>query len=127
MAASIQAHSSYKIAGRSLEQILVRLDALVMVLKTCKDDVCVHPWRSLHADGSVDTLEQALAMEYDDYYRDLPKMEFYSCPLGYLAEEENQAAVEPMRGEETETTGSEQKLVKQDAEFDFGRHWLAFT
>lgn len=127
MAADLDAYSSYTIAGRSLEQIILRLDALIMVLKTCKDDICVHPWRSLHVDGSVDTLEQALSMKYDSYYRDLPKMEFYSCPLGYLAEEESQKTLKPWGGMEEEDTATKQKILKQDPEFDFSKHWQWFT
>lgn len=113
----LETYSSFNIAGRSLDQILPRLDALIMVLKTCKDDVCTHPWRTLHPNGKVNDLEQALDKEFDRFYKDQPKMWFSSCQKAYIAEEENQSPVKPY----TEGQG----LLKQ--EFDYANHWMSLT
>ena len=54
--------------GRPTEQVINRLDALVLVQKTCVADVCRKPWNQLHPDGSVETLAQAVHEKYDDFY-----------------------------------------------------------
>ena len=54
--------------GRPIEQVLQRLDALVLVQKTCVADVCREPWKQLHPDGSVTTLAHALYEDHDHFY-----------------------------------------------------------
>ena len=56
------------VLGRPTEQVINRLDALVLVQKTCTEDVCREPWKQLHPDGSVKTLTSALHEKYDDFY-----------------------------------------------------------
>ncbi|KAI8319258.1 alkaline phosphatase-like protein, partial [Martensiomyces pterosporus] len=48
--------------------VLNRLDALVSVLYNCKAEVCKFPWRTLHKDGKVNSLGDALDAKYDGYY-----------------------------------------------------------
>ncbi|KAF2725774.1 alkaline phosphatase-like protein [Polychaeton citri CBS 116435] len=57
--------------GRPNTQVLRRLDALMLVLKTCAMDTCRHPWRALHHNGSVDSLSDALDESHDDFYHQL--------------------------------------------------------
>ncbi|KAH8673257.1 alkaline-phosphatase-like protein [Ilyonectria robusta] len=109
--------SAYQIAGRPLDQILTRLNALIMVLKTCKDRVCTYPWESLHPDGSVQSLKQSLNGRFDEFYSNQPQMWFSDCSLGYFMEAENQ---DPVRAFETTP-----KLQKQG--FDWVNHWHHFT
>ena len=54
--------------GRAIEQVIHRLDALVLVQKSCVADGCRWPWKQLHPDGSVSTLAEALHEQYDEFY-----------------------------------------------------------
>ncbi|KAI5243090.1 arylsulfatase [Aureobasidium subglaciale] len=74
----------YTLAGRSWQQLIYRLDALLVVLKTCKGNTCVKPWESHHEDGSVAILTEALNPKFDNYYLKYPKVGFSSCELGYI-------------------------------------------
>ncbi|KAM0257585.1 hypothetical protein ACHAQJ_004285 [Trichoderma viride] len=72
----------------SLEQVVDRLDALMMVLKSCKQESCIHPWKSLHPSGNVHSLLSALSLEYDDFYREQVKVSYTKCEGGYIVESE---------------------------------------
>ncbi|KAF4462349.1 hypothetical protein FALBO_10837, partial [Fusarium albosuccineum] len=110
-------HMGYRISGRPLDEILTRLNALIMVLKTCKGRECTRPWESLHPDGRVTTLPDALREKYDSFYQQQPKMWFSECAATYIAEAENQEPIKPFGGDST----------TQKREFDWGRHWQYFT
>ncbi|KAL6870553.1 alkaline-phosphatase-like protein [Trichoderma novae-zelandiae] len=75
-----------------LEKVVDRLDALMMVLKSCKQQTCIHPWRSLHPSGDVQSLNEALSAEYDEFYRGQVKVGFTSCEIGYILESEGPQA-----------------------------------
>ncbi|CAK7222642.1 hypothetical protein SCUCBS95973_004913 [Sporothrix curviconia] len=85
-----------RIAGRPLAAVLDRLDALIMVLKSCKGDTCRHPWKKLHpkftgtsADiPTISTLVDALDKRFDAFYASLPKVRFDKCELGYIPSSE---------------------------------------
>jgi hypothetical protein len=68
--------------------VVYRLDALLVVLKTCKTSSCIHPWSSHHPSTEVETLLQALDPQYDNYYKTYPKVGFSSCELGYIPQAE---------------------------------------
>ncbi|KAJ2482458.1 hypothetical protein EV174_003209 [Coemansia sp. RSA 2320] len=70
------------------QRVLDRLDALVTVLHDCKADVCKFPWQSIHKDGQVKSLDDALEAKYDAFYRALPKFRFKSCKVYYDADNE---------------------------------------
>lgn len=123
MAADVGAHPSYEIAGRSLSQIIPRLDAMMMVLKTCKGKVCTQPWRTLHPEGDVNDLKEALAPKYDDFYEVQPKMAFFSCEDAYYLEVENQ---EPVKSWAETEEDSRLGLTRQ-GEFNLAMHWQFFT
>ena len=72
--------------GRSVEQVIHRLDALVLVLKTCTGDQCRFPWNQLHPDNSVQNLSAALHERYDQFYRDsysIAKVGWQECYSGF--------------------------------------------
>ncbi|RMZ77146.1 hypothetical protein DV737_g4488, partial [Chaetothyriales sp. CBS 132003] len=71
-----------------IARLLVRLDALLMVLKTCEGDACVHPWSVLHPAGNVKSLHDALASRYDGFYSQQESVGFTKCEKGYLVESE---------------------------------------
>ncbi|CAO3646979.1 unnamed protein product [Cunninghamella echinulata] len=57
-----------------------RLDALLVVLKSCRAESCRDPWRVLHPnDSSVKTLSDALNPKYDNYYSSFKKVSFKEC------------------------------------------------
>lgn len=97
----------YTIAERSWQQLIYRLDALLLVLKTCKGRTCVQPWNTHHHDGNVATFAEALNPRFDKYYINHAKVGFSSCELGYIKEAEgdhkhiSHAGVEWVTGAET--------------------------
>ncbi|KAH7396959.1 alkaline-phosphatase-like protein [Phaeosphaeria sp. MPI-PUGE-AT-0046c] len=78
----------YEIAGRSFASIVDRLDALMMVLKSCKGDACRDPWNVLQPGKGIKTLKDALIHKFDDFYNNQPKVKFDECALGYIREVE---------------------------------------
>lgn len=84
LAAQPSQHTNYTIANRNLPQILSRLDALMMVLKSCAEDQCRHPWNQLHPKGKVNNLPEALHPSFDHFYANQPKVSFSICEIGYL-------------------------------------------
>jgi hypothetical protein len=52
--------------GRPTERLLHRLDALVLVQKTCIAEICREPWQQLHPE--IKTLTDALQEKYDDFF-----------------------------------------------------------
>ncbi|GAA5799922.1 hypothetical protein HPULCUR_005343 [Helicostylum pulchrum] len=64
-------------------QLVNRLDALLVVLKSCRAETCRDPWRILHPDDKhVKTLRDALHKKYDIHYTQFRKVQFEEC-LGY--------------------------------------------
>lgn len=50
-------------------KLIHRLDALVLVLKTCSGEECRSPWKQLHTNGQVTNLLEALDPKWDNFYR----------------------------------------------------------
>lgn len=73
----------------ALGAVVSRLDALLMVLKTCKETQCTQPWHSLHQNGEVNSLVEALDSQHDTLYElQLPKVAFERCEEAYIPEAE---------------------------------------
>lgn len=72
-----------EILGYAMSEVIPRLDALLMVLKSCKGFECVKPWATLHPDGSVLSLKGALDSKYNSFYHSQPKVSFDRCEFGY--------------------------------------------
>ena len=77
-----------QILGLPVSKVIARLDALVMVLKSCKGSVCIKPWAELHPQGNIRTLREALSAQYDDFYTAQVKVEYNWCAAGYILEAE---------------------------------------
>ncbi|TFB07078.1 hypothetical protein CCMA1212_000382 [Trichoderma ghanense] len=75
-----------------LGKVVDRLDALMMVLKSCKQQTCIQPWKSLHPSANVQSLSDALSAVYDEFYREQLKVSFTSCESGYILESEGPQA-----------------------------------
>ena len=58
------------------------MDALLLVLKSCKAGNCRNPWKVLHDKGEVQSLPEALTRDQDDFYATLPKVKYDHC-TGY--------------------------------------------
>ncbi|KAJ1327774.1 N-acetylglucosamine-6-sulfatase [Microdochium nivale] len=81
-----------------LHRVVGRLDALMMVLKSCRGSSCTHPWRVLHPDDEeVQTLSAALDVRFDEFYEQQPKVAFSRCDLGYLIDAEGPQEVQQYR------------------------------
>ena len=86
---------------RPLQAVLNRLDALMMVLKSCKGDACTTPWTVLHENGNVTSLKDAVNSQYDDFYSKQPKVSFSECKDGYFPEFEGEMKVNTLKGEDS--------------------------
>ncbi|CAD0092287.1 unnamed protein product [Aureobasidium vineae] len=113
----------FSLAGRSWQQVIYRLDALLLVLKTCKGQTCINPWASLHPSGSVETLLEALNPEFDAFYQKYPKVGFSSCELGYIPSAEgNVENIEFSAGVEW-MTAAEQPVANGQEPFVYRGSW----
>jgi N-acetylglucosamine-6-sulfatase len=82
------------ILGYSIPALTSRLDALLLVLKSCKASTCYDPWLELHPWGDVASLSEAMNPKFDDFYeKQQSKVAFSECELGYLIDAEG-----PQRG-----------------------------
>ncbi|MCJ1311353.1 hypothetical protein MMC25_005024 [Agyrium rufum] len=77
------------ISGFPIEKVASRLDALLLVLKSCRGITCIKPWDVLHPAGNVRKLNDALESEYDEFYEEAQrKVEFSRCETGYILDAE---------------------------------------
>ncbi|PBP22186.1 hypothetical protein BUE80_DR007019 [Diplocarpon rosae] len=79
------------IFGLPLSRVLPRLDALLMVTKSCKAETCIDPWSVIHREGDVNTLGNALAQKFDSFYASVASrvsVSFEKCELGYILQSE---------------------------------------
>ncbi|OQE29795.1 hypothetical protein PENSTE_c002G00438 [Penicillium steckii] len=81
-------HQEVKIFGHSMSKVISRLNTLLMVLKSCRGFQCIKPWDTLHPDGSVTSLMDALDSKYDTFYESQPNVSFGRCAYGYEIEAE---------------------------------------
>ncbi|KAI0849086.1 putative arylsulfatase [Daldinia vernicosa] len=78
-------------AGYPVDKVAARLDALVLVLKTCAGTTCQRPWAELHPEGGVQTLADALEPRYDGFYEAqgrAARVEYAYCANGFLPDAE---------------------------------------
>lgn len=85
----VKDHSETSITG-----VIARLDALLVVLKTCKARECTHPWEVLHPDGDVHCIEDALKSEFYAFYSAQQKLYWTQCEQAYVAESEGPDSVD---------------------------------
>ncbi|KAF2450826.1 Arylsulphatase [Karstenula rhodostoma CBS 690.94] len=81
------------ILNQPISKLQARLDALLLVLKTCQASSCTDPWSFIHPEGDVVNLEDALASKYDKFYAKQPKVSFSKCELGQILSSEG-----PLKG-----------------------------
>jgi hypothetical protein len=73
----------------SITALVSRLDALLLVIKSCSGITCRQPWLSLHPTGDVQTLEDALDSRFDHFYEaETPRVRNEWCWNGYWREAE---------------------------------------
>ncbi|KAI1473580.1 putative arylsulfatase [Daldinia eschscholtzii] len=83
--------STTVVAGYPVEKVVARLDALLLVLKTCAGATCQRPWVELHPEGSVRTLADALEPQYDNFYEAQARtaqVKYAYCANGFLPDAE---------------------------------------
>lgn len=62
-----------------------RLDALLLVLKSCKAKTCHQPWTALHPQGDVTSLPEAMDPKFDEFYqKEQDRVSFDWCDKGYI-------------------------------------------
>ncbi|KAF3765633.1 hypothetical protein M406DRAFT_88476 [Cryphonectria parasitica EP155] len=77
-----------RLLGTDIGLVIDRLDSLMMVLKSCKGNTCIEPWRVLHPQGDVESLSDALQVRFDAFYKEQAKVSFDRCELGYIIDAE---------------------------------------
>jgi arylsulfatase A-like enzyme len=77
-----------KLLGTDISLVISRLDALMMVLKSCKGGTCIEPWKVLHPRGDVHSLSDALQVRFNSFYRHQAKVAYDRCELGYIIDAE---------------------------------------
>ena len=66
-----------------------RLEALLLVLKSCKAITCIKPWLALHPGGKVTTLKDAMDPKFDAFYEQQQnRISFSKCEPGYIIKSE---------------------------------------
>ncbi|KDE02755.1 hypothetical protein MVLG_06723 [Microbotryum lychnidis-dioicae p1A1 Lamole] len=77
-----QMHNLAEVQSQSpeLQKLLTRLDALLLVLKTCVGEVCKRPWKEMFPREDIRSLKDALDVKYDQYFRQLPKVTYSIQP-----------------------------------------------
>lgn len=78
--------------GTRLSLVISRLDALMMVLKSCKGGNCIEPWKVLHPQEDVHSLSEALQVRFDSFYRNQAKVAYKRCEPGYIIDSEGPQA-----------------------------------
>ncbi|KAF1922711.1 arylsulfatase precursor [Didymella exigua CBS 183.55] len=77
-----------------VDALTARLDALLLTLKRCKGRACTRPWETLHPDGGVRNLGDAMQPRYDAFYEEHQlRVTFSECGLGQVLSLEG--ALEP--------------------------------
>lgn len=72
-----------------LNRLESRLNAILLVLKSCKAMTCIKPWLALHPGGKVLTLADAMNPKFDAFYeQDQHRVSFSSCQPGYIVSAE---------------------------------------
>jgi hypothetical protein len=100
---------THTILDTSLTKVVARLDSLLLVLKSCKGQVCVKPWEALHPRGEVTSLRDALDARYDKFYEveQATRVYFDECVRGYLLDAEGPQF-------DYENKGSEENVFLRD-------------
>ncbi|KAH7129004.1 alkaline-phosphatase-like protein [Dactylonectria macrodidyma] len=81
------ADSKVKINNKTLLDVVSRLDALMMVMKSCKGETCIKPWKVLHPEGDVRSLHDAMKTKYDSFYlraAEENSVSYNMCASGYI-------------------------------------------
>lgn len=81
-----------RLLGVDIGLVVNRLDALMMVLKSCKGGHCIEPWKVLHPQGDVVSLSDALKVRFDAFYEAQTKVSFNRCENGYIIDAEGPQA-----------------------------------
>ena len=74
--------------GRSESDLFARLEAVLMVTKSCKQDSCRNPWGTLFPSGEVTNIQEAMDAKYDTFFTNQPHISFSSCSDGNVISEE---------------------------------------
>jgi N-acetylglucosamine-6-sulfatase len=118
--------NAYKIAGRPFKHIVNRLDALLLVLKSCKGWECIDPWAVLHPRGNIKTLKDALASDFDTFYHEQPKVSYSKCELGYIKDSEG-PQIANVLGEDLIGPQTHLEFKRNIKSFEYQGHWALYA
>lgn len=84
--------------GRPEAELMIRLDALLLVARRCKTNSCRNPWSELFPNGEVNSLRGAMDAKYDIFFTSQPRISFQNCKPGYHIDNEGRQKVYPYKG-----------------------------
>ncbi|KAL5606663.1 uncharacterized protein BROUX77_003856 [Berkeleyomyces rouxiae] len=85
---SAKSKTQQKVGRVSIDKLVTRLDALLLVLKSCRGRACIQPWKSLHPQGNVQKLSDALNSRFDQFYANQSRVRYSHCESGYIVSAE---------------------------------------
>jgi len=113
--------NTIRLLGLPLDKVVQRLDSLLFVLKSCRAESCIDPWRQLHPAGNVASLKEALSPRFDAFYEERgrktgEKIEFDRCEKGYIVDAEG-----------PQFSSSRSPLGESENEWKLHRDWHEWT
>ncbi|KAH8892108.1 Arylsulphatase [Thozetella sp. PMI_491] len=88
-------NSSIGLLGVPGQQLINRLDGLLLALKTCAGDVCRDPWGAILPGSGVNSLSGALDEQYDTMFAELPRVSYSVCLDYYSLDAEQPTFASP--------------------------------
>lgn len=119
--------AEYTLADRPFTHVVDRLDALLMVLKSCYAKDCHKPWQVIHPDSKLKNLKDAMDPAFDTFYAAQPKVSFSSCQLGYLKDEEGPQDVNVWDVDQANGLTEQQVIDGTPRSFRYAGHWSLYT
>ncbi|KAG8157519.1 hypothetical protein KVR01_012561 [Diaporthe batatas] len=96
--------NSSSIINHPVADVAKRLDALLLVLKSCQGESCRRPWTTLIPDGSIATLTEALSTSHDAVFQSFPEVSFSACVGGHVVAFEGAQFENPSQRRQLPTT-----------------------
>lgn len=77
-----------KYFDRPFTQLVHRLDALLLVMKNCKQNSCRNPYNVLFPGNQANDFAGAMDPKFDKFFANQPKASFSKCERGFIGKSE---------------------------------------
>lgn len=74
-------HNLAYASDERIQRVRARLNAILMVTKSCEQDICRQPWSLFAPPGGAEiaSFKQAMKPEFDKYFASFPEVSFKEC------------------------------------------------